>query len=402
MLRHEEPEALVVGAGPVGLLTALLLQSRDVRVEVIDQGQRTSQHSYALALHPASLRLLDGIGLKKDLVAHGRVLSGIGFYDGAAEKARIDFAGSDGGRSAPLVLRQSALERTLEDELARRHVAVRWNHRLQALEGEDARIVARIAKQDQVTQGYPVQRVEWVVVKTLERKPEFVVGADGYDSPVRQMSGIDWKPLGGSMMVSVYEIETEGALPLDARVQLSRDTTDLYWPLGAHRCRFSFEIQSAGDHEPSLARLRDLLGSRVPWFRATPTALSWSTVALFERRLADRIGRGGRWLAGDAAHLSLPMGVHSMNYGLREAHELAACIASIVRGDASRSCLDRHDAQVRSEWRRRFEKSEVQALPGASRWVEENRERIAECVPASGDDLELFLRQVGLSALTPA
>jgi len=36
MFGHPEPEVLVVGAGPVGLVAALFLQQYGVRVEIID------------------------------------------------------------------------------------------------------------------------------------------------------------------------------------------------------------------------------------------------------------------------------------------------------------------------------------------------------------------------------
>src|SRR5688572_3211059 len=52
MFSHPDPEVLVVGAGPVGLVAALFLQRQGVRVEIIDMHQRTTQHSYALAIHP--------------------------------------------------------------------------------------------------------------------------------------------------------------------------------------------------------------------------------------------------------------------------------------------------------------------------------------------------------------
>jgi 2-polyprenyl-6-methoxyphenol hydroxylase-like FAD-dependent oxidoreductase len=56
MFRHPDPEVLVVGAGPVGLVAALFLQQHGLRVEVVDMHQRTTQHSYALAIHPRTLR----------------------------------------------------------------------------------------------------------------------------------------------------------------------------------------------------------------------------------------------------------------------------------------------------------------------------------------------------------
>ena len=54
----EPTDVLVVGAGPVGMMAALALAERGVRVRIIDQYRRAALHSYALALHPGSLRLL--------------------------------------------------------------------------------------------------------------------------------------------------------------------------------------------------------------------------------------------------------------------------------------------------------------------------------------------------------
>ena len=48
MFRHPDPEVLVVGAGPVGLVAALFLHQQGIRVEIVDMHQRTTQHSYAL------------------------------------------------------------------------------------------------------------------------------------------------------------------------------------------------------------------------------------------------------------------------------------------------------------------------------------------------------------------
>ena len=62
MLRHEQTEVLVTGAGPVGMLTALLLARGGVRVRIIDQDWRTASRTYACALHPHSLKLLDKLG----------------------------------------------------------------------------------------------------------------------------------------------------------------------------------------------------------------------------------------------------------------------------------------------------------------------------------------------------
>ena len=86
MFQHPEPEVLVVGAGPVGLAAALHLQDGGIRVEIVDQGQRTTQHSYALAIHPRTLRLLDQCGVSPRVIPHGRKVTRVAFYEGSERR----------------------------------------------------------------------------------------------------------------------------------------------------------------------------------------------------------------------------------------------------------------------------------------------------------------------------
>ena len=85
-----------------------------------------------------------------------------------------------------------------------------------------------------------------------------------------------------------------------------------------------------------MERLEQLIAARAPWCTARPTQIYWSTLGLFESRLARSFGKGGIWLAGDAAHQAAPVGVHSMNSGLEEARELAARMVRILRAGGAR------------------------------------------------------------------
>src|SRR5262249_32617283 len=158
-------------------------------------------------------------------------------------------------------------------------------------------------------------------------------------STVRRMSGIEMAEYGGGQLFSIYEIEAAGELPAEARVILDPDVTSVYWPLEEGRCRWGFQIRDASSHEPSMERLGQLVAARAPWWTARPTEIYWSTLALFERRLARSLGNGGIWLAGDAAHQAAPVGVQSMNSGLAEARELAARISKILHAGGSPSLL---------------------------------------------------------------
>ena len=399
MFRHPQPEVLVVGAGPIGLVAALFLQQHGVRVEVVDMNQRTTQLSYALAIHPRTLHILDEAGLSEGLIGAGRKLTKVAYYEGRERRAEIDYSALASKHPYLLVVRQSLLEKAAEDALRRKKVKVRWKHRLQALTVNGATLRADVAKLDQVDVGYAVAGREWVVVRTATIRPDYVIGADGYDSTVRRMAAIEMVEYGEGQVFAIYEIEAAGELPAEVRVILDPDLTSVYWPLEEGRCRWGFQIRDDSEHEASMERLDQLIAARAPWCSARPTQIYWSTVASFDWRLARSFGKGGVWLAGDAAHQAGPVGVHSMNSGLVEACELAGRISQIQRAGGAPSLLEEFATETRQAWQWLLGAGQaVRALPGADAWVQQRAARILACIPASGDDLEPLLAQIGLTA----
>ena len=399
MFHHPDPEVLVVGAGPVGLAAALFLQRYGARVEIVDAHQRTTQHSYALAIHPRTLRILDEAGLSDGLIGAGRKLTKIAYYDGRERRAEIDYSALPSKHPYLLVVRQSLLERAVEEALSRAKLKVLWGHRLQSLDMDGTTLRAEVAKLDQVATGYPIARSEWVVVRSEMVRPGYVIGADGYDSAVRRMAGIEMAEHGGAQIFSVYEIEATGELPAEVRVILDPDLTSVYWPLEQGRCRWGFQIRDAAEHAASLERLEQLIAARAPWWMAQPAQIYWSTLAVFDRRLARSFGKGGVWLAGDAAHQAAPVAVQSMNWGLVEARELASRMSRIQRWDGAPSLLEEFATQTHEAWQWLLGAGRtVRALPGADEWVRQTAARILACIPASGDDLEPLLEQIGLTA----
>jgi len=399
MFRHPDPEVLVVGAGPVGLVVALFLQQHGVRVEIVDTHHRTTQHSYALAIHPRTLRILDEAGLSDGLIGAGRKLTKVAYYEGRERRAEIDYSALATKHPYLLVIRQSLLERAAEEALRLKKLKVLWGHRLQSLTAEGAALRAEVAELDQVATGYPVARTESLVVRNETIRPMFVIGADGHDSAVRRMTDIEMAQHGEGQVFSVYEIEATGELPAEVRVILDPDFTSVYWPLEDGRCRWGFQIQDASGHDASMARLEQHLAARAPWWTSRATQIYWSTLALFESRLTRSFGKGSVWLAGDAAHQAAPVGVHSMNSGLVEARELAARMSRILRAGGAPSLLDEFAIQAHEQWQWILGAGRaVRALPRADLWVRQNGARIRACIPASGDDLEPLLEQIGLTA----
>ncbi|MFE0646877.1 FAD-dependent oxidoreductase, partial [Streptomyces sp. NPDC058877] len=72
---------VVVGAGPVGLTTALVLAQGGVPVTVLESGPALSTASRASTFHPATLDLLDELGVASALRAAGREVHEIQWRD---------------------------------------------------------------------------------------------------------------------------------------------------------------------------------------------------------------------------------------------------------------------------------------------------------------------------------
>ena len=85
---------------------------------------------------------------------------------------------------------------------------------------------------------------------------------------------------------------------------------------------------------------------------------------IFERRLATSFGRDNVWLAGDSGHVTGPVGVQSMNVGLREADEVATMIDRIRSCAAMPEIVETYNRERRKEWRA------LLGLEGARRWCQ--------------------------------
>ena len=416
MFRRHEPRVLVVGAGPVGLFTALSLKRRSVDVEIVDQERRPTSHSYALALHPSSLELLESAEIDLAGLRDCMRVEHVTFYDGPNVQATVNLAELPVRHPYLLVMRQSHLEQVLEHELLKRKVHVRWHHRLASFREEDDHVIAEVKKVDRITTGYPIATSEEEVVKEYRWRPRFLVGADGHRSLVRRELGIGFRETGPAQLFGVFEFETETPPPNEVRVVFHEGTTNVLWPLPDGRVRWSFElpeapedgdsryksrlaVQMGADAFPHLTGdlLNELLSKRAPWFGQASGEIYWSVMARFERRIADSFGRGRVWLAGDAGHLTGPVGMHSMNVGLREAADLSDRIGQVEAEAAGLEIFTSYDPERATEWRHLLGvDQDVIAVPGADEWVRQHARQIHGCLPGSRGELELLAGQLGL------
>ena len=417
MHRENETEVLVVGGGPVGMFTAALLAESGVAVEIIDQERRTTTHSYACALHSSTLALLDRIGLAEDVIKLGRRIGTIALYDGESRRAELDLAELSEDFPFLVSLPQSILENLLEKNLKRNdRVKIHWNHRLTDLQDNGQTAVATIDKLARSAKGYVVPEWDWEVEKSLETRAAFVVGTDGPNSHVRRCLDIDYERPSDPESFAVYEFQADRSAVDEMRIVLADQMANVLWPLPDRKCQWCFQLRQTDEaaefpmkerkdvviKQPAIEAVtrhdvQKLIRERAPWFEATVKELDWSAEVQFEHRLAKQFGRGRCWLAGDAAHQTGPVGVQSMNVGLREAADLATTLEKILRKHGSMNLLEAYDREWRGEWQRLLGvKGGLRPARQADPWLKAHAAKILPCIPASGDDLKRLAKQLGL------
>jgi 2-polyprenyl-6-methoxyphenol hydroxylase-like FAD-dependent oxidoreductase len=316
-----------------------------------------------------------------------------------------------------LVLQQNILEDLLEKKLKEKAgIEVRWNHRLADLAMKNGAATATIDELAMEGKGYSVPDFEMAVKKTVSVSADFVVGADGQGSIVRERLGIDYARVGKPPLFVVYEFETKAQLPSEIRIVLDKHMAGVLWPFSQNKGRWSlqwlranasadfpqkarssFTIVDSPGPEDSRHDLQKLLSAHAPWFQAEIKEVGWAKDIQFEHRLARQFGRDRAWLVGDAAHQTGPVGMQSMNMGFREGADLAAKLTRILRDKDSPDLLESYDVEHRMEWEQLLGwKGGPQATATTDEWIRQRSARIPACIPASGMELTLLLRQLGL------
>ncbi|HVS01875.1 MAG TPA: FAD-dependent monooxygenase [Thermoanaerobaculia bacterium] len=413
---RKNPEVLVTGAGPVGLVTALALARHGIDVQILDEQWRTAGRSYALALHPGSLRLLAELGVGTALARRGQHIKRLSLRNVEARQAEIDVDALGGDFPFVLVVPQRVLESLLEEELRKTGVRVQWSRRVAGIELGGERPLVEVERLAKESTGYAFAETAWVVERVRQVRPRFLVGADGHRSTVRRLLGVPFAPVGEPLLCGVFELLADA--PDEGEVVVVLDTTtNVLWPMGQGRFRWSFElfeweafaearvkdrlqVQVGSETLPYVSQqmLSELIAERAPWFTARIQEVVWSAAVRFERRLAESFASGPAFLLGDAAHLAAPAGVHSMNVGLREGVELANRIAAVLRQDAAPETLADWADQRQAEWRTLLGlDGPPRATPEATPWVRSQAERVLPCIPAGGEELDQLLAQIGLA-----
>ena len=314
---------VVVGAGPTGLVTALLLARRGVEVTVLER--RTGVHPLPRAVHldDESVRILQAAGVGDGFAGISRAAAGLRLLDARLRPfAEFRRAGRGvHGWPESNVFDQPDLETLLRSRLARMP-------RVTLREGSDVRAVE--------PRGVRLASGERVAAAA-------VLGCDGAHSTVRSALGTWMRELGAPQRWFVLDVRCPAPLPswggVDQVCDPARAATFL--ALAGDRYRWEFRMRAGETADDLAARVAELTAR---WAPGAPDVLRAGEYT-FAARVADRWSRDRTFLLGDAAHLTPPFIGQGLGAGLRDAHNLAWKLAAVLRDGAPESWVDGYRAE---------------------------------------------------------
>jgi NADPH-dependent dioxygenase len=419
MFNKKSVDIAVLGAGPVGLTAAHVLADRGMDFVLLEREPRCHSHSYALALHPDTLELLDALGLADDVLAHAMPLRRATIFDTTTgrQQGLVDYSSLPAQYPHLSVIGQNELEAILVRKLAKKGHPPMWQHRVRCIEASHDKVRFTVDRLTEGSTGYAVSHMEPEIDKILEYSAHYLIGADGYGSFARKAAGIDFPEVAPGLDYAVFEFRTNVKPLTEMRMMVDGDKTHIYWPLGDGRCRFSFQMPDGfaknssfnKDHnlidpkaqnasELSDAHLDRLLKQHAPWFIGSSKDVNWRVMVHFERRLAESFGRGRIWLAGDAAHMAAPAGMLSMNVGMLEAADLVEKLSQETSDAGREFRLDAYALDRENEWHGLFDiDHHIYGQDASADWLLRHRSNLIGNLPASGQILTEVFRQLHLS-----
>lgn len=326
---------IVVGAGPVGLATAIDLARHNVPVVLVDDDCTLSTGSRAICFAKRTLDIFDRLGCGGRMVDKGvRWHVGKVFVKDRQIYAFDLLPETGHQRPAFINLQQYYVEGYLLDcAQAMPNIDIRWKSRAVAVEQHADRVALTIETPDGP--------------HTL--CGQYVVAADGSRSALRRMLGQESHGHTFRDRFLIADVKMEAPFPAERwfwfdppfhpnqSVLLHRQP-DNVWRIDF---QLGWDADPVAEKAPErvIPRVQALLGPDAKF------ELEWVSVYTFSCVRMDSFRHGRVLFAGDAAHGVSPFGARGANSGVQDAENLAWKLAYVLQGKAPDSLLDTYASE---------------------------------------------------------
>lgn len=325
-----QTDVLLVGLGPVGAALANLLGQYGVQVLAIDKATDIFKAPRAIALDNEALRVLQMCGIQDgdiDTIAIPEVRMHsphFGFY------SRANTAGAVDGHPKLVTFYQPQLEQVLRDRLAAHDtVQVALGASLLSFEQDASGVRAQISDASGAASAVHAR---------------YIVGADGANSLVRSLLGLDFK---GKTYAEDWLVVDAKRLPqaidhVEFICDPQRPTPHMVAP--GDRQRWEFKLQP-GETREEMERPETVRRLLAPWAQGQEIDIERVAVYRFHARVADTFQVKRAFLVGDAAHITPPFVGQGLVAGLRDIANLGWKLAWVVQGRAQEALLQTYSRE---------------------------------------------------------
>jgi len=343
-MSREAFPVLIVGAGPVGLCLALYLSRRGLRscvIEALTAESFLDQEPRAGSIHPATLEMLDDLGLYEKMEPRGLISPKFQYWDRVRDEmfAEFDHAALKNDTRFPYVLqceRGKIIEEAMQLLRLRQECAIRMATTFHTFTQDDDGVEAVVTNE-----AGEEERI----------RGSFVVGAEGGRSNVRKTLGIEFEgftyPERTLTVCVCYDFDRHHGYAYRNYLSDPEQWSNLFKWVQPERWRVHFptNIDDAPERVLGDDHIQEQLQRFLP--RSEPYEVVHRTLYTVHQRVATTFRVGRAILAGDSAHVMSPIGAMGMNSGVHDAVNLGEKLVAILRGDNGLDTLDRYTRQRR-------------------------------------------------------
>ena len=337
-------QVVIAGGGPVGLICAYALARRGVHVTVLDQNSELQDDPRAATTHPATLEVLDGLGVIDDVIEQGLVAEQFEFWDRPTGKkiATFDHVLLSDDTKFPFVVQceQFKLAKIFLARLQDQPTAtVLFDHDVTGIDHNATGVTVRAD-----TPGGE---------KTFEA--DWLIGADGGRSVVRKSAGIAFEgftwPERFLVLSTPFDFQAERGMSFRNYIADPDEWCNCFkvaadGPPGLWRLVFPADPEA--DEDALLAD--DFVQGQMQKFfkRDSDYDIVHRNLYNVHQRVASTFRLGRVLLAGDSAHVNNSIGGMGLNGGIQDAVNLSDKLAEVIAGKADESLMDLYDKQRRT------------------------------------------------------
>jgi 3-(3-hydroxy-phenyl)propionate hydroxylase len=341
--KSETQPVLIAGAGPVGLIVALGLAQRGVPVIVFEAEERLYEDPRAATTHPATLEMLDGLGILEEIERQGLHCRHFRFWDRLTGNMVANF-------DHDLLKNDCRFPYVVQCEQFKT-ASIAFNA-LAALPGTEVRFSHQVTGVRQDDDGVTIT-IE-TPGGTVEETGAYLVAADGGRSVVRKELAIEFDgftyPEHFLVLTTPYDFAAEKDLVYrnyffdpDEWCNLFKVAAD--GPPGLWRAVFPADPEHPDEDVLGDENAQRTLGRFFP--KDGDYDIIHRNLYKIHQRVAVSFRRGRALLAGDSAHLNNSIGGMGLNGGIHDAVNLVEKLAQVWKGEADEGLLDLYDRQRR-------------------------------------------------------